>query len=323
MTKNVDFDRMAGDVGAGNFNRMAGDVGAGINKGVKGLMTLFAGIVVFFIAIWILSDIIVVVPPGYVGVDYTAWSGVRMDKTRPPGWSLKWPIVQTVYMVKTARDTINLYPNGDDIAVSAPTKEGLIVTSDVSVLYRTKAENAPKIIQELTENYRYGTLIPEVRSVTREVTGGMSVTEIYGPGREKIQREVYEKLIPLFEKDGFVLEQVLMREITMPAQIAQAIEDKQSMEQAALKKQYEVELAQKEAERKKIEGEGIANNKIAIAKGDAESLKLVAQAIKENPEVLKFKNLEVLQDLYKNPNTKFVALPSNQMIMALPEDFTT
>ena len=120
-----------------------------------------------------------------------------------------------------------------------------------------------------------------------------------------------------------MLEQVLMREITMPAQIAQAIEDKQSMEQAALKKQYEVELAQKEAERKKIEGEGIANNKIAIAKGDAESLKLVAQAIKENPEVLKFKNLEVLQDLYKNPNTKFVALPSNQMIMALPEDFTT
>ena len=110
-----------------------------------------------------------------------------------------------------------------------------------------------------------------------------------------------------------------MRNVEYPAQIRNAIEEKQAAEQVSFKKQFEIDIAEKEATRKKIEGECIANNKIAIARGEAESLRQVSQAIKENPEVLKFKQLEVLQKLYENPNTKFIALPSGQMI--LPFDF--
>jgi regulator of protease activity HflC (stomatin/prohibitin superfamily) len=191
----------------------------------------------------------------------------------------------------------------------------------------------PYLRQELTINYRDGTLIPQIRSVMREVTGVMSVTEIYGPGREKIQKDAFEKLKPILEQDGFILEDVLIRELKMPSEITRAIEDKQAMEQLALKKQYELELTQKEAERKKIEGEGMAQQTIAIANGDAqarvivakaeaEALKMIADTMKENPKAYDYKQLQVLEQLYQNQNVNFVALPSNQMIYQLPESIS-
>lgn len=298
------------------------------------------GIVAAFVCLILLLDVLVVVPAGYVGVEYNAWGGIDMENIRLPGWSFKLPLVQRIYMVKTARDTVNLYPGGDDNAVTAPTKEGLVVTSDMTVLFKTKASEAPRIIQELTSDFKKSTIVPRIRSVAREVTGGMLVTEIYGPGREKLQKEVYNKLSPILEKDGFILEEVLIREVKMPPQIATAIEDKQAMEQAALKKEYELTLTKKEAERRKAEGEGIAAQKIAIAEGDAASkvalakgeaeakiivadaeakaLKVVADAMRENPRLYDFKRLQVTEELYSNPNTKFIALPSDQMIYQLP-----
>jgi len=315
--------------------------------GKKIVKWVVMGVVGFFVAILLLNsvfDVLVVVQPGYVGVDYNAWGGVNMNKVREPGWSLKFPLVTKVYMVKTARDTVNLYPGGDDIPVTAPTKEGLLVTADVSVLYRTKSGVAPKLVQELTPAYRSGTIIPRVRSVVREVSGGMSVTELYGPGRERLQEEIFNKLQPEFEKDGFILEEVLVREMDMPQEITRAIEDKQSMEQQAMKKQYEVDLTQKEAERLKLQGEGQANMQVAIADGEAkaqiarakgqaesklivakaeaEALKTVADAMTQNPRAYDFKQLQIMELLYTNPNTKFVALPSNQMIYQLPQSMT-
>ncbi len=313
-------------------------------KIAKSIGFLFLGFIALVFLSSTIFDIVVVVPAGYVGVDYNAWSGINLNAVRSPGWSLKIPILQKVYMVKTARDTINLYPGGDDIAVTIPTKEGLMVTADVSVFYRVKPQDAPKIIQELTSEYKKGTLIPRIRSTTREITGNMLVTDIYGPGREKIQKDVYDKLKPMYEQDGFVIEEVLIRNIVMPPQISQAIEEKQAMEQATLKKGYELELTRKEAERKKIEGEGQANQQIALAEGQAKSqialakgqaesklivadaearaLEMVAETIRKNPSAYEFKKLQVTEELYTNPNTKFVALPSEQMIYQLPQSIT-
>ncbi|MBI4450433.1 prohibitin family protein [Candidatus Woesearchaeota archaeon] len=280
------------------------------------------------IAIILLPSVLVIIEPGYVGVDYTAWGGITLDAVRTPGWSFKLPFLQKVIKIKTARDTINMYGsaaecNSDsqctDVALQVPSKEGLLITLDVTVLYTVQPLQAPRIVQEMTEYYIYGTLVPELRSVARETTGTMTITELYGTGREMLQQGIYDKLRVLFAKDGFVLEQVLVRDVEYPQQIRQAIEEKQTAEQVSFKKQFEIDIAEKEAKRKQIEGEGIANQKIAVAKGDAEALRLVSQAIKENPDVLKFKNLEALQVLYGNPNTRFIALPSNQMI--LPTDF--
>lgn len=297
----------------------------------KAIIKIILFIFGLFFLVIIFNSIVEIIPPGYVGVVYDARQGILFDRIMYPGWNFKIPILQQVYKVKTARDTINMYelsydecrkdPECDDVAVQVPSKEGLLITIDISTLYKTDPAKAPNIIQTLTPEYRTKTIIPYIRSVAREVTGNMAITELYGAGRERLQEGILEKMKPLMEKDGFILDGILVRDVSYPEQIRRAIEEKQAMEQQALKKQYEIDVAKKEAERKKIEGEGVANQKIAIAEGDAKALELVAKAIKENPEVLKFKNLEVMSKLYENPNTKFIALPSDQMILPLDLGF--
>jgi len=280
----------------------------------------FMGIIVGLIIFFIFFNPIVVIPAGYVGVVYNAFGGIDFDKVMTPGWNLRVPVFQTIHKVYVERHTVSLLEKGgNDIEVSAPTKEGLVVEMDVTVLFKMKPERAPRVVQELSAYYVAGTIVPEVRSISREVTGDMSVTELYGPGREKMENKIFDGLKPLFERDGFIIEDVLIRKLDLPQTIVTAIEQKQATEQAVLQKQFEVDLARKEAERKKIEAEGIANYKIEVAKGEADALRQVAQAIKGNPEVLKSKQLDVTQDLYNNPNVKWV-LPSDQLIYPLNFD---
>jgi len=292
------------------------------------IIQLVALIFAVIIGFALITDVLVIIPPGFVGVVYNAGSGVNMDAVRNPGWSLKWPIIQKIYMVQTSRDTINFYPSGnygnaapaDDIPLSVPSSDGLIVKIDVSVMYKTRADKAPYIIQNLGEYYRSDTLMPEIRSVLREVTGTMKAEELYGPGREKLQTQAFGLLEKKFARDGFLLEDVLVRDIDLPDEFLKSIESKKIMEQDAIRKQNELKLAEYEANRMKLEAEGLANYKIEVARGDAEALRLVAKVLEENPKVLDFKKLEITEKLYENPNTRFVALPSNEMILSLPAD---
>ncbi|MBD3319225.1 hypothetical protein GF342_04925 [Candidatus Woesearchaeota archaeon] len=290
----------------------------------KVIWTVLGVLVVVVLLVWA----VVRIPPGTVGVYYSAFSGIDLDHARAPGWHFQIPVIQEVTKIQTARDTISMYgvdlyecsrdDECDDVALQVPSKEGLLVTLDVSVLYKIQPSKAPAIVQELTTQYRDKTLIPRIRSAARASTGQFQITELYGVGRDRLQQDIFERLEDSLAQDGFILEEVLIRDVDLPPQIRQAIEDKQAAEQRAFQKQFEIDLAVKEAERKKIQGEGTAAEKIAVAEGDAEALRLVAQAIRANPQVLEFKNLEVLQQLYTNPNTKFVALPSDNLI--LPTD---
>ncbi len=271
-------------------------------------------IVAFFI--FVFFSPIVVIEPGTVGVVYNAWGGIDPNTVLNPGWHLRVPVLQSIYPITTARETINLMEGGDDIAVSAPTKEGLIVNADVSVFFRVPAKQAPKTVQELTPYYRHGTLIPLTRSTVREVAGNMAVSDLYGPGRERFQVAIYEKLKVEFERDGFILEEVLIRNLKLPDTIVYAIEQKLATEQATLRKEYEIDLARKEAERQKIEAGGIAAYKEGVAQGEAKALKVVGEALRQNPDSLKSKQLDTLLQLYLNPNVRWV-LPSNQVILPL------
>lgn len=238
------------------------------------------GAVCIGIAVVLVLTSIVVISPGEVGVVYSAMSGVSNTEL-PAGWHLRMPILQSVYHIKTARDTVNMYYTDyakckedkecTDVALSVPSKEGLIVTLDVSVLYRIQPGKAPEILQRLTSEYRFGTVVPKVRSVIREVTGGMSVTDLYGSGRERLQLDAFAKLKPSLESDGFILDEVLVRDVSMPPQITTAILEKQTVEQSALKKEYEVQMAKKEAERVVAGAIGQARVAVAAAEGDANS----------------------------------------------------
>jgi len=284
-------------------------------------------LLMFFLSIFRFSSLmpIEVIEPGHVGVIYNAFGGVDMTHTMQPGWNFKIPILQTIYHVKTARDTVNMYgtafgrdciaPDCDDIAVQVPSKEGLLITVDISIFYKVKPEQAASIIQTLTPNYRDGTILPTVRSSIRDITGGMAITELYGEGRTQLEMGIFSKMQPKLDADGFILEQVLIRDVVMPDQITRAIQDKQSMEQAALQKQYEVELAQKEAQRKIVEAEGIANSTIIQARGNAETIRIVNEQLKQNPEYVQFLAIQKwngVLPLATGGTLPFIQIPLNQ-----------
>ncbi|MCX6775839.1 MAG: prohibitin family protein [Candidatus Micrarchaeota archaeon] len=289
-------------------------------------LVIFILIIFFILLFWFRALIpIEIIGPGYVGVIYNAFGGVDMSHTMQPGWNFKIPILQTIYHVKTARDTVNMYgtafgkdcnaPDCDDIAVQVPSKEGLLITVDVSIFYKVKPDKAASIIQTLTPNYRDGTIMPSLRSSVRDITGGMAIIELYGEGRTQLEQGIFNKMQPKLDSDGFILEQILIRDVVMPDQITKSIQDKQSMEQSTLQKQYEVELAQKEAQRKIMEAQGIANSTIIQAQGNAETIRIINEQLKQSPEYTQFLAIQKwngVLPLATGGVLPFIQIPINQ-----------
>lgn len=264
------------------------------------------GIIVVIFAIALLNPI-AIIGPGEVGVVYSAIGGIDLDRIMEPGWNFRIPILQRIYHVKTARATINMYgtfeecqsdKECDDIALHVLTNEGLEVGIDVTVFYRVKPDESPSVVQELTMQYQEGTVMPRIRGIVRDVIGDMAITEVYGPERERLAQEIFDSLEPLMVNDGFVLDEVQVRDIDPPKEISDAIKAKQKMEQDVMTKEHEVRLAAKEAERKITEAGGIAK-----------SIEIQGETLRKNPEYLQLKQLDVTLALYQNPNTRFVIVP--------------
>jgi regulator of protease activity HflC (stomatin/prohibitin superfamily) len=250
------------------------------------------GIIVFVVVFLLLIfNPIEQIQAGEVGVVYDAFRGMLPDAMQT-GWHWKTPVLQTVFHVKTARDTVTMfgvdynkdcvpYPECDDVAIEVPSKEGLTITIDISVFYRVKPEVAVDIVKKLTVDYKVGTVMPSIRSATRDVAGGMAFTDLYGEGRKQLEQGIFDNLEPEFDADGFVLEQVLVRDVTLPPDMVKAIQDKQTMQQQFLQKQFELQRQQLEAERIIIE-----------ANGTAEAIKIQGNALRTNPEVLQLRAID-------------------------------
>ena len=293
----------------------------------KGAINFFVLLFILFLIFLFNLSPIAVIDPGYVGVVYNAFGGIDYDRVMQPGWNIKLPILQSIIPVMTARDTINLHDNGDDIPISAPTSEGLMVVMDLSVFYRVMPEKAPSIIQSLTEYYRHGTIIPRIRSITREVTGNATATQLYGPGRAAIEAEIFSKLKTEFEKDGFVLEAVLIRKIQLPESIVYAVEQKRAAEELIKQKENEVEVAKQEAERMRqqqkgladaaiIKADGEAKSKILIAEAEAQALEKINSVLSKNSNLLSYRYIQALE---ANSSIKTILVPTEGSVPVIAD----
>jgi regulator of protease activity HflC (stomatin/prohibitin superfamily) len=256
------------------------------------LKIVFAVVAGIFL-LWFASQCIERIDTGYKGVIYNAWSGLDEQTTWDSGWHLKVPILQSITNVPISRQTVNMYgvnfdkdckpyPDCDDMAIQVPSKEGLIITVDVTVFFRVNPAKTPQVVKQLTMNYKEGTVMPLMRSVVRDVAGQMTITELYGSGREKLESEMTTRLTEYMNKDNLILEGVLIRDVEMPAQIKQSIQDKMTAEQTSLQKDYEIQIAQKEANRTVTEAKGRADaaalQKTIDAQAQATATVLTAQA---------------------------------------------
>lgn len=218
---------------------------------LKGVLSVVGiGIVVIIFAWLFLFQI----APGYIGLISTF--GTIEDGTYSSGIHLKMPW-QNVITMDTR--TIELKETA-----STPTDQGLTVTLETSILYHIDASKAPEIYKNIGPEYERIVIESNFRSVVRGVTASYDAKALYTSDREAVAGKIFNDLEPALMAKGVVLEKVLLREITLPANVREGIEAKLVADQDAQRMEYVLQKEQKEAERKIIEAGGIAESQKII-----------------------------------------------------------
>ena len=174
---------------------------------------------------------------------------------------------------------------GADDSLWSPTKEGLQVGIDITVWHHVDPARVIEIHQRIGPDYEEKIIRPAVRSVIRLVISEYAVMEIYSARRAKIQEEINAKIKALVEKDGFAIDEVVLRDVRFTDEFTKAIEAKQIAQQAAEQMKYVLEKEQREAERKVIE-----------AGGRAKAIETINEALRQNPNYIKYLYVDKLSD---------------------------
>ncbi|MGA3211328.1 MAG: prohibitin family protein [Terriglobales bacterium] len=182
---------------------------------------------------------------------------------------------------------------------SVPSNEGLLITLDTSLLYRLDATKAAQVFQTIGPNYEEVIIEPTLRSAIRETTASHEANALYSGEREKVASEIFAQLNRELAPRGIVVENVLLRDIQLPATLKASIEAKQQAEQESLAMSFRLQKEKQEADRKRIEAAGIRDFQ-----------QIVAQGI--SPQLLEWKGIEATETLGKSPNTKIVVIGNSK-----------
>ncbi len=258
------------------------------------------------------------VPPGHVAVN---WTLKGMDPTvyKAGEWGIGYYDKATVLDARSQDREERLY---------VLTSNGERIVLDASITYHIIANEAVQLMEDEGIHYYSKLIGPVLRSQARKVVGRYLPEEIYSTRREAIEREIREGVEQKIQGHHVVLEAVLVRDITLPAEIQQAINDKLQAEQEALKQKYLLDTAKQVAERQKVEAQGEAerasiraradaeNARIA-AKGDADAKLISSKATAEaqrtiqasiTPQILEWQRIKATSDLSRSSNSKVIVL---------------
>ncbi|UCF69978.1 MAG: prohibitin family protein [candidate division WOR-3 bacterium] len=271
--------------------------------------TLGAAVIAAFL---IIASVLRIVPPGSVGVQ-VLFGRVLTKTTLSEGLNVVNPFVDLEIMtIRTQAYTMSIAAEegqryGDD-AISSLTKDGLEVQMDLTVWYHLLKSEAANVFQKIGSDYVDKIVRPAARTAIRNTAVRYMAVEIYSDKREEVQNQITKALDKDFAERGIALEKVLLRNISLPAKVKNAIEVKLEAEQEAQKMQFVLQKEQKEAERKKIEAGGIAEAQDIIAKS------LVGE---RGRAYLSWKYLENLKNLYESPNNTILISPYDKSFIPL------
>ncbi len=184
-------------------------------------------------------------------------------------------------------------------AMQVLSSNGLEIKLDATAWFHPQYENTGKLHQEKGENYTERVLKPALRSATRSVVGRYTPEQLYSSKRDAIQTEIYEETKKILRDQYIQLNEVLVRDVTLPATIKNAIEMKLKQEQEFLEYEFRLERAKKEAERQKIEAEGkaLANQILSASLTD---------------KILQEKGIQATIELSKSDNSKVIVIGSGK-----------
>ena len=209
----------------------------------------------------------------------------------------------TVFDAKTQNYTMSAVHdegdrNGDD-AIRVLTADGLEVVVDLTVLYRILPSKAPTILKEIGPDYKDKVVRPITRTMIRDNAVYYDAVALYSLKRNEFQTRIYKDIESNFKKRGLVLEQLLIRNINLPNSVKQTIESKINAEQDAQKMQFVLLKEKQEAERKRVEAQGIADYQKILSTGLSD-------------KQLQYESIIAQKELAKSPNTKIIIMGGNK-----------
>lgn len=248
------------------------------------------GVVIFLIVIFVLAgNPVTVVPAGSVGVkDFFGSVG---EQSLSSGVHVVMPFTKVVKMSIKTHEIKE--------AADVPSKEGLILKLEVSLLFRLDPQSAPSVYKNIGLGYVSVVVEPQFRSAIREITASHDAKALYSSAREEIAGAILARFHKLTGVNGIITEQVLLRKVDLPAVVANAIQQKLKSEQEAEQMKFVLQKATQEAKRKKIEASGIAEFQRIVAKGISEQL-------------LEWKGIEATEKLADSPNAKVVVIGNSK-----------
>jgi regulator of protease activity HflC (stomatin/prohibitin superfamily) len=184
-------------------------------------------------------------------------------------------------------------------SANVPSSEGLMMNLDTSLIYQLNPDKAAEVFQKTGSNYETVVIEPMLRAAIREATASHTANALYTGEREMVAKQVQDQLVAQLVPRGIVVENVLLRDIQLPATLKASIESKQQAEQEALAMNFRLQKETQEAQRKRIEAAGIRDFQ-----------QIVAQGI--SPQLLEWKGIEATESLAKSGNAKVVVIGNNK-----------
>ncbi len=226
----------------------------------------------------------VTIREGEVGVKRKL--GKFADKPYTSGLKVYNPFVSKIFKISTQTENM-------EVGLNIPSKEGLTIKSEVSILYNIDRNKAPQILRNIGVDYERNVILPVFRSAVSDVSARFYAKDMHTGERATIEKAIKDQMMTLLDGKGIEVEAVLLKSIQLPRSLANAIEAKLEAEQQAQQMEFVIQQARQEAEQKRVEAAGIRDAQIIISEGlDA--------------KILQFKSIEAFQELAKSPNAKVI-----------------
>src|ERR1700744_1977506 len=263
------------------------------NSRFGGMATTVGAVV---IVLGILLSSFKIIEPGQVGVQTLL--GKVQDNVLESGPHLINPAVNvTTFNIQTQNYTMSSKSSegqveGDD-AISVLSSDGLEVKIDLSVLYTVNPAKAPYILQHIGDDYQNKIVRPVTRTAIRDNAVNYQAVDLYSTKREEFQGKINKTISDNFARNGLEVQQILVRNISLPASVRASIESKIQAEQEAQKMQFVLQKERQEADRKRVEAQGIADYQKIISTGLSDK-QLQYQSILAQKEIALSPNAKVI-----------------------------
>ena len=272
------------------------DFGEGrvVDVGGKPVLRLMAIGAAVFVLVVVLFASIARVPAGHVGV-LTLFGRVTGQV-----------LGEGIHLVNPFKANNVMSVRSQEVKESAavPSQEGLVMALDVSLIFRLKADRAADVFQRIGPRYVSVIVEPMLRSTIRSVTASHTANALYSSERERVAQQMIAEMRKELDRRGIEVENMLLRDIQLPQTLKAAIEAKQQAEQESLAMSFRLQRERQEADRKRIEAEGIRDFQRTVQQGISDQL-------------LTWKGIEATETLARSPNTKVVVIGSPKSGMPL------